>query len=603
LKTAIIATTDRATDLGGTLQRELPGSRLFTTRAETSSAAHLPSITEFVRDAFRSYEALVFIGALGICVRTIAPHLQDKRSDPAVVNLDDHASFVQAVVGGHTGGANALSARIARITGAQAVVTTSSDLQGIWPLDMLAPRYNWTMKRNRRLNELIALFVNHHKTALLLDVNDRGTAFLERTKPDFVTVVYSSSDIPDDTELVVTVSHKRYAFDKPHLQYIPKVLSVGSGCSRHTPAEPFREALAEAMGAKGFELAAVREFGSIDLKANEDAYLQFAETLDLPFRTFHADEIRRVEVPNPSEITRAKVGVDGVAEAAAMLLSGNNTLVVEKTKVKLASGHMFTFAVALDRQAERRGKILIVGAGPGDAELISVKGRRALEQADCILYAGSLIPEALTQAAKERAVVRNSAIMTLEGQMELMREHYLRGHLIVRLQSGDPALYGAIQEQMTIFDEYGMDYEIIPGISAYAAAAAVLKSEFTIPEVVQSIILTRGEGKTPMPPTEKLLDMAKHRATMCIFLSARIVKRVQRDLMAHYPADTKVAVLYRISWEDEQVWTGELRDLERIVKENKLTRTTLIVVGDAIGARKNRSKLYDASHKHIFRAT
>lgn len=599
---AIIATTDRAIALGRLLQRELADAEVITTRPSHAGVTRVASITSFVAEDYQTFHAFVFIGALGICVRAVGPHLQDKRSDPAVVNLDDHARFAQAVTGGHAGGANALCERVARITGAQAVITTSSDLQGLWALDTLAGHNGWQIRHNRSLNELIALFVNDRPTALLLEVKDRGAEELERTKPDFVTTVDDAGAIPEETELVITVSHKRYAFTKPHLQYIPRVLSVGSGCSRHTPFEPFQQALTAAIEAHGFEPAAVRTLGSINLKADEDAYLRFAQAHSVTFHTFPAVELQEVEVPNPSEVTQAKVGVPSVAEAAAKLLSNNEDLLVEKTKIHLASGHAFTFALAIDQHAERRGKILIVGAGPGDVDLISVKGRRAIEGADLILYAGSLVPEALTHAAKPGAIVRNSASMTLEEQHDLMFEHYREGHLIVRLQSGDPALYGAIQEQMTLFDQHSMDYEIIPGISSYAAAAAVLKSEFTIPDTVQTVILTRGEGKTPMPPSEKLRDLARHQATMCIFLSARLAGKVQRDLLEHYPPETSVAVLYRISWPDEHVWTGELRDLERIVKENKLTRTTLIVVGHAIGARKNRSRLYDASHKHLFRA-
>jgi precorrin-4 C11-methyltransferase len=191
--------------------------------------------------------------------------------------------------------------------------------------------------------------------------------------------------------------------------------------------------------------------------------------------------------------------------------------------------------------------------------------------------------------------------MTLEEQVALMDEHYQKGHLIVRLQSGDPSIYGAIQEQMSIFDERGMDYFIVPGISSFQAAAAYLKSEFTIPEVVQSIILTRGEGKTPLPEREKLNEMASHQATMCIFLSATIAKDVQAQLLEHYPGDTPVAVLYRVTWKDEKVFTGELKDLAKIIRDSKFTLTVLIIVGAAIGARKNRSQLYSPTYRHTFR--
>lgn len=306
-------------------------------------------------------------------------------------------------------------------------------------------------------------------------------------------------------------------------------------------------------------------------------------------------------MPNPSVMVQEKIGVDGVSESTAMLLAKTNSLLVEKQKIILDNNEKFTFAVALNSKVERKAQIAIIGAGPGDEELITVKGKGYLEKADCVLYAGSLIPEEMTNWCKKGAVVRNSATMTLEEQVALMQEHYIKGNSIVRLQCGDPSIYGAIQEQMTIFDELGMDYFIVPGISSFSAAAAALKSEFTIPEVVQSIILTRGEGKTPLPETEKLVEMAKHKATMCLFLSVGIAEKVQNQLLEHYDASTPVAVMYRLTWKDEEIYQGKLENLAQIVKDSKKSRTVLIIVGEAIGARKNRSQLYSPEWKHIFR--
>ena len=249
----------------------------------------------------------------------------------------------------------------------------------------------------------------------------------------------------------------------------------------------------------------------------------------------------------------------------------------------------------------RRGHIEIVGAGPGDPELISVRGRRLLEKADLILYAGSLVPRELTHCAKPGATVLSSASMDLEEQFRVMKTFYDKGLFIVRLHTGDPCIYGAIQEQMNYFDQHGMSYHITPGISSFQAAAAALKSQFTIPEKVQSIILTRGEGRTPMPEREKLHLMARSQSTMCIFLSAGIAEQVQEELLQEYPESTPVAVCYHLTWKDERIFRGELKDLAKIVKENKLTLTTMIVVGEAIGNREGLSRLYAHEFKHLFR--
>lgn len=322
----------------------------------------------------------------------------------------------------------------------------------------------------------------------------------------------------------------------------------------------------------------------------------------IPVNIYTANELRDIEVANPSEKVEEVTTVTSVAESSAIKSAGGGSLILEKQKGKLSDGNDFTFAIAIDRKAIRQGHIEIVGAGPGDPDLISVKGRHFLEAADLILYAGSLVPVELTFCAKQGATVRSSASMDLEEQFEIMKEFYDKGKLIVRLHTGDPCIYGAIQEQMAFFDKYNMSYHITPGISSFLAAAAALESQFTIPEKIQTIILTRGEGRTSIPEKEKLHLLARSQSTMCIFLSASIVDQVQQELMEHYPPETPVAACYKLTWKDEKIYRGELKDLAKIVKENELTLTTMIVVGEAIGNRQGLSKLYSHQFKHLFRS-
>lgn len=600
-KTAIIASTDKGVKLGMLIQKEFQKSVLVSTRS-CDGAIEINSISDFLENNFSKFDVFIFIGALGICVRSIASYLNDKKNDPAVVNMDDAGKFVQSVVSGHEGGANQLAASLAGTIGAQAVITTSSDLQGIWALDTLAEKFNWKARASIDMNKVISLFVNNRPAAVLLDIKDHGTLHLEKNKPGFVDLFYSFDQIDfSKYELFIAVTHKMYQVTIPSLCYYARVLNIGMGCSRDIEPDLLEASFREQLQQHHFAVEAVKTIGSLDVKHDETAFIELAKTLNIPFITYTVDELNSQTVINPSEIVMAKLGVHSVSEAAAMLLSNNKELLLEKQKITVTSGKKHTMAIAIDKQVQRKAVIAIVGAGPGDAGLISVKGKQLLEDADLILYAGSLVPEELTHYAKSGAIVRNSASMTLEEQIVLMDEHYAQGHLIVRLQSGDPSIYGAIQEQMSIFDEKDMDYFIVPGISSFQAAAACLKSEFTIPEVVQSIILTRGEGNTPLPEKEKLSEMAKHQATMCIFLSATIAKSVQSQLLEHYSEDTPVAVLYRLTWKDEEVYTGELKDLAKIIRDHKLTRTTLVIVGAAIGARKNRSQLYSPEWKHIFR--
>ena len=330
------------------------------------------------------------------------------------------------------------------------------------------------------------------------------------------------------------------------------------------------------------------------MKAGEPVVKQLQENNEVVF--FTSEELNKVEVPTPSDVVAKHVGTASVSEAAAILGSNDGQLLMSKQK-----GSNYTVAVAIDRKYLRQGHIEIVGAGPGDPELVSVRGRRLLEQADLILYAGSLVPKELTFCHKEGATVRSSADMNLEEQCSLMKDFYDRGKYIVRLHTGDPCIFGAIQEQMAFFDKHQMDYHITPGISSFLAAAAELRSQFTIPERCQTIILTRGEGRTPMPEKEKLHLLARSQSTMCIFLSASIVEDVQQQLLMEYPEDTPVAACYHLTWKDQRIYRGVLKDLASIVKSHHLTLTTMIVVGEAIDNRSENSKLYDKQFTHLFR--
>ena len=353
----------------------------------------------------------------------------------------------------------------------------------------------------------------------------------------------------------------------------------------------------EAFAEQGI-LPCANRYCTIDVKADEP-FCDLAEHeygKELVF--FTAEQLSTVEVPHPSEVVAKHVGTPSVCEAAAILGSNNGKLIIPKIK-----GKHFTAALAIDCKhlRERRGHIEIVGAGPGNPDLISVKGRKLLEQADLILYAGSLVPRQLTECHKPGAVVRSSASMNLDEQCALMKQHYDKGELIVRLHTGDPCIFGAIQEQMAFFDANGMSYHITPGISSFLAAAAELRSQFTIPQRTQTIILTRGEGRTPMPEKEQLHLLARSQSTMCIFLSAAIVDEVQRELLQEYPEDTPVAACYHLTWPDQKIYRGQLKDLAKIVHENHLTLTTMIVVGEAIGNRKGLSELYSKHFTHLFR--
>ena len=703
MKTAILLVTGNSLSLAETLHQEMNDSEIFTLE-HFPGCTYISSLSDFIEENFDEYDAFIFICAMGICVRTIAPHVKDKHTDPAVICVDSMGRNAISVLSGHIGQANKITQDVAHILGANPVISTLSDNSGLWALDTLGQEFGWEVlvgmshayykniellddeeesdegedyneeeeygededeeydededeeydededeeydededeeydededeeydededeeydededeieddnsiilqmrdgtnynERTKEFNVIINLFVNKYRTALLLEIRDEGTDYLERTRPQHVDVYYHRSDMDlSQYKLLIIVSPFMF-FDPAiaHIQFIPKILHVGLGLALDPPE--FEELFVNlVVGAPGKNICgqAIKEVATIDVKRNVEVIKKLQKLVDVRFYT--AEELSQVEVPNPSTTVQKYMGTPSVCEAAAILSSHHGVLYAEKFK---GISKKSTFAIAIENGYLRQGHIEIVGAGPGNPDLISVRGRQMLEKADLILYAGSLVPRELTFCAKPGATVRNSASMDLEEQFALMKKFYDEDKFIVRLHTGDPCIYGAIQEQMNYFDQHQMSYHITPGISSFQAAAAALKSQFTIPEKVQSIILTRGEGRTPMPEREQLHLLARSQSTMCIFLSASIAEQVQEELLQEYPETTPVAVCYHLTWKDERIYRGELKDLAKIVKENNLTLTTMIVVGEAIDNREGLSRLYAHEFKHLFR--
>jgi precorrin-4/cobalt-precorrin-4 C11-methyltransferase len=246
--------------------------------------------------------------------------------------------------------------------------------------------------------------------------------------------------------------------------------------------------------------------------------------------------------------------------------------------------------------------IWFVGAGPGDPELITVRGRRLLEEADVVIYAGSLVPKEVLTWASSGVEIYDSAGMHLDEIVSLMVDGHRSGRKVVRLHTGDPGLFGAIGEQMARLDEEGVPYEVVPGVSSFSAAAAAIATELTLPGVSQTVIITRTAGRTPVPQTEALADLAAHRSTMAIFLSADHMADIVSSLRAHYPEETPVAVVYKATWPEQRIVRGTLRDIAALVAEAGIDRTAMILVGEVLRNEGGPSKLYDRSFSHGYRA-
>lgn len=245
--------------------------------------------------------------------------------------------------------------------------------------------------------------------------------------------------------------------------------------------------------------------------------------------------------------------------------------------------------------------VYFIGAGPGDPELLTIKGKKIIDSADVIIYAGSLVNREVLKDIKSGAKVYNSATMHLEEVIEVMKEAEKKNLMTARVHTGDPAIFGAHREQMDALEREGIEFCVIPGVSSFVAAAAALKKEYTLPEVTQSIILTRMEGRTPMPEKESIKAFSKHQATMVIFLSANRIEELVEQLQTSYPVDTPIALVYKASWPEEKIIQGNLGNIAELVRKANITKTGLIVVGRFLGDQYALSKLYDRHFSHEYR--
>ncbi|HHW37373.1 MAG TPA: precorrin-4 C(11)-methyltransferase [Bacillales bacterium] len=251
-------------------------------------------------------------------------------------------------------------------------------------------------------------------------------------------------------------------------------------------------------------------------------------------------------------------------------------------------------------------KIYIIGAGPGDPDLITVKGRKLLEEADIVMYADSLVNEELVQRSKPGAEIVKTAGMHLEEMVDLMALRVREGKKVVRVHTGDPAVYGAIMEQIALLKKQSIEVEIIPGVSSVFASAARVGTELTIPDLTQTVILTRAEGRTPVPEYEKLKDLASHQCTIALFLSATLTKKMVREFIeAGWSEKTPVAVVYKATWPDEKIVRTTLENLDSDMQKNGIRKQAMILAGWALSEdihnQEYRSKLYDKTFTHGFR--
>lgn len=246
--------------------------------------------------------------------------------------------------------------------------------------------------------------------------------------------------------------------------------------------------------------------------------------------------------------------------------------------------------------------VYFIGAGPGAVDLITVRGCELLKKADVVIYAGSLVNPELLNYTKESCKIYNSASMTLEEVIEVFVKENEEDKIMVRLHTGDPSIYGAIKEQMDLLDKHNISYSVVPGVSSFCGAAASLKAEFTLPNVSQSVILSRMEGRTPVPETEQIAKLASHKTSLVLFLTSSLIDKLTQELIeGGYTEDTPAAIVYKATWPDEKIIRTTVGDLHKSAKENNITKTALIFIGNFLSSEYEKSKLYDKHFTHQFR--
>ena len=359
MKIAVIQISEAGKEIASMLQRELKAKIISRT---------------MVGKEWKKFDGFVFIGAMGICVRTIAPLVNDKHEDPAVVCVDSMGQNAISVLSGHIGGANNLAREVAGIIGAREVITTQSDNAGLWALDTFEKRFDWPLASDvDDMNRCIFAFVNRQPTALLLEARDEGTDYLEATKPDHVTIIADIREAdPRKYKLLIMVTpyNRQAPYGMLELHFVPMVGTIGFGLAHHPDDyEAIYDEIDNAFAARGV-LPCAHKYCTIDVKEDEEFCAMLEDDYDEEVVFFTADELAKVEVPNPSTTVQKHVGTPSVCEAAAILGANNGKLIVPKVK-----GRNWTAALAIDYKylREKHGHIEIVGAGPGDPDLVSVR--------------------------------------------------------------------------------------------------------------------------------------------------------------------------------------------------------------------------------------
>lgn len=465
-KIAILLTSENSYPLAEEIKKNLTGSQIYT-KADIEDTHRVASIQDCLSNIYSEIDSLIIVDSMGVCVRTVAPFIKGDENDPAIISVNPTGKYVVAVLSGIQTAASVLTKRVAHILGAEAIITTQSD--NLWSLETLGERFGWVMETNAvNINYPQTSFINKKPTALLIDVVNEGAAFLVRTVPQHVSVFYKYEDIDlHEFELLIAVTPRIYPEAGIQIIYYhPKVLHIGVSCRKYSDSVKIAEALALEIRGLNYALSSIKSISSAETLDDEKLLSEFQTYFkSVTINLYSMHDLEDVALLNQNEQSEDAITVASISEATALKSSKYGKIVIEKQKAIMSlAPNDFTFAMAMDREALQQGHVAIVGAGPGDPDLISVKGREMIQIADLILFSESQIPYQTTMFAKEGAIVKNVDSLTIDEQLELIKFYYDQRKLVVFLSVGNPSINGQIQSQVKFFEQHKMSYHIIPGI-------------------------------------------------------------------------------------------------------------------------------------------
>jgi len=622
MSTAIWCITKHGLGIGKRLHEGFPSAqfyvpRKFEDKAEFPAMFYDELLSKVIGKVFHDYDNHIFVISLGAVIRMVAPYLKDKKIDPAVVVVDDQARTAISALSGHVGGANEFTERVAKVLKCQAIITTASDTGKTIPVDILGKEFFWEIDDHSYVTPVSAAVVNEEPVAFVQECGESDWWNRPVPLPSHIKLFRSLDEIQNKDDftayLIVTdrlIDKEIESFKSKVVLYRPKTLVLGTGCNSNTPLEEVKEGIEETLRHAHLSIKSLRSFASIERKKEEPAYVALQKEWKIPFVFYSKEELNTLEnLPNPSDVVKKFVGSPGVAEPAAMLAANNENLIVPKRKfanMTAAVSRVPFVDKKIEQEEEslfaiKKGRIYIVGAGPGNPDLMTVRGVELLRRADLVIFTGSLVPRRLLKHCSPACEIVDSKGLDLNQITDHLMSAANENKIVVRLHTGEPSIYGATMEQCDIFKKKGVPFEMVPGISSFQAAAAVLKTEFTIPEVSQTLIISRAAGRTPVPEKEELKLLGQHGSTIVLYLSVGLSQKVQEDLLTCYPADTPAAICYRVSWPDEKIIRCELGELEKTVERHAIKMHALIIVGPGLKSHGTQSRLYADDFTHRFR--